>query len=240
MTSIVIGCSVATKGKASSSAVRNWLDTSPRTLTAWFSASFDGPFRRSGGKPSWPRQSILQPSRRKASTRSPIGRSCIRGTPLSVNSPPCVAASKASAAVNGRIAVPALPRNSRASASPFNWPPIPVTRSTPSVVFCNWQPSLRKASSITAVSSESSRSWTVVTPSDRPASSNTRLEMLFEPGSTTVPAAERSGGKSRKGSLYMVLTGDRISAAVAIQPAAIDCARWIFDECVPRCPAHRR
>ena len=47
---------------------------------------------------------------RSASTRSPIGRSCMRATPLSSNSPPWVAASTASAAVNGRMAVPALPR----------------------------------------------------------------------------------------------------------------------------------
>ncbi len=54
-----------------------------------------------------------QPSAASASTRSPMGRSCMRGTPDSSNSPP----SRASAAVSGRMAVPALPMNSLARAS---------------------------------------------------------------------------------------------------------------------------
>ena len=86
----------------------------------------------------------------------------MRGTPLSSKSPPCVAASTASAAASGRIAVPALPRNERRPRAPAQRArrcrPRCVrsapSRSTP-------QPSARSASSMTRVSSESSRSWIV-------------------------------------------------------------------------------
>ena len=64
---------------------------------------------------------------------------------------------------------------------------------------CTVQPSARSASSMTRVSSESSGSCTSVLPSASAASSSTRLEMLFEPGSRTVPEAPRSGGMSRNG-----------------------------------------
>jgi hypothetical protein len=56
------------------------------------------------------------------------------------------------------------------------------------------QPSWRSASSMTRVSSESSRSCTLVVPWHKAASSSTRLEMLLEPGSVTVPPALASGG----------------------------------------------
>ena len=61
------------------------------------------------------------------------------------------------------------------------------------------QPIWRKAFSITRVSSESSRSCKVVVPWHKAASNNTRLEMLFEPGSVTVPWALCRAGTSRKG-----------------------------------------
>src|SRR5665647_3628000 len=51
---------------------------------------------------------------------------------------------------------------------------------------------------MTRVSSESSSSCNRVVPPLSAASSSTRLEMLFEPGSRTVPAAPSSGGTSRK------------------------------------------
>ena len=69
------------------------------------------------GSRAGPGRRSSQPSGRSASTRSPIGRSCMRGTPRSSKRPPCVAASTASAAVSGRMAVPALPRNSSASCT---------------------------------------------------------------------------------------------------------------------------
>ncbi len=76
---------VATSGSAMSSAVRNWLDTSPRTRMGWFSCqcgqtpgcarcaaegSLDCPGSRSGS----PVGAGHRPGRR-------IGRSCMRGMP---------------------------------------------------------------------------------------------------------------------------------------------------------------
>jgi hypothetical protein len=43
------------------------------------------------------------------------------------------------------------------------------------------------------VSSEASRSWMVVVPSDSAASSKVRLEMLFDPGRRTVPCDMHHG-----------------------------------------------
>ena len=59
------------------------------------------------------------------------------------------------------------------------------------------QPNWRSACSMTRVSSESSRSRTVVCPSHSAASSSTRLEMLLEPGRRTVPDTTRNAGTSR-------------------------------------------
>ena len=117
----------------------------------------------------------------------------MRGTPLRVKSPPWTA----SAAVSGRMAVPALPMKSSIASVGQARPPRPVMvtvvpfTSTP-------QPSWRSAVSITRVSSESSRSWTTVVPWHRAESSSTRLEMLLEPGRVTVPDAPCSAGRSRK------------------------------------------
>ena len=61
------------------------------------------------------------------------------------------------------------------------------------------QPSARSASSITRVSSESSRSWTRVVPALSAASSSTRLEMLLEPGRRTVPAARAAAAEVQEG-----------------------------------------
>ena len=58
---------------------------------------------------------------------------------------------------------------------------------------------------MTRVSSESSTSCKVVWPSHKAASNKTRLEMLLEPGSTTVPCALASGGISKKAVEYMKL-----------------------------------
>ena len=58
---------------------------------------------------------------------------------------------------------------------------------------------------MTRVSSESSTSCNVVRPSHKAASNKTRLEMLLEPGSTTAPCAQDSGGISKKAVEYMAL-----------------------------------
>ena len=139
---------------------------------------------RKGGKPSLPRYTMWHPSKRNASTKSPMGRSCMRATPLSVKSPPITAR----AAVRGRIAVPALPMKNSMGAACCNCPPRPVTvKVVPAS--CTPHPSWRKAASITRVSSESSKSWTTVVPWQRAESNSTRLEMLLEPGRVMVPEA---------------------------------------------------
>ena len=72
----------AISGADISSAVRNWLDTLPRTRIG---AAANAPrLMCSGGYPGWPVYSMLAPIALRASTRSPIGRSCMRGTPCSV------------------------------------------------------------------------------------------------------------------------------------------------------------
>src|SRR5437899_11517530 len=58
-------------------------------------------------------------------------------------------------------------------------------------------PRSSRAFSITLVSSESSRFSTRVSPSESAASRSTRFEMLFDPGSFTVPCARAIGPRSR-------------------------------------------
>ena len=93
------------------------------------------------------------------------------------------------------MAVPAFPIN-RVVVSALSTPPKPLmvtlepSTTTP-------QPNWRRASSITRVSSESSRSCKVVAPSHKADSSSRRLEMLLEPGSKTRPPALTKGGMSR-------------------------------------------
>ena len=124
--STVTGASVraVTIGSAISSADRNWLDTSPRTVT------------RSGarriGRPRTDRQRRIAfvaeiadvgaeaRAARRRDRRSAARASAARRRSRSV--PPA----NASAAVSGRSAVPALPRNSRA-ARVGNAPPCPCT-----------------------------------------------------------------------------------------------------------------
>ena len=93
------------------------------------------------------------------------------------------------------------------------------------------QPSVRNASIITRVSSESSRSWTQVLPSARPASSSTRLEMLFEPGRRTVPAARCNGGRSRKRVVNIVRQPAAVESPAGLPlAAAVGCdADQVFE-----------
>ena len=148
---------------------------------------------------------MAQPSCRSASTKSPIGRSCIRATPCKRA---CVPIS-AKAAVSGRMAVPALPMNKSNSAAGV-CPPKPVICT---VLPCTstTQPMARKALSMTRVSSESSRSCKVVVPWHKAASNSTRLEMLLEPGRVTVPWALCRAGTSRKAVLYISVVLARIA-----------------------------
>src|ERR1019366_2877297 len=162
---------------------------------------------------------MLAPTCRNASTRSPIGRSCMRAAPDRRYSPP----HSASAAVNGRNAVPALPRNSSAALT-GNAPPAPVTTVSPRSCFTA-MPSVRKASCMTRVSSESSRSCRRVSPEARAASSSTRLEMLFDPGSLTVPATLRMGARSRNSTAGTGAIRRKAASLLLLQPSVARCAR---------------
>src|SRR6218665_534219 len=121
----------------------------------------------------------------------------MRATPESSNSP----RSRASAAVSGRIAVPALPRKSLAGARGAR-PPRPVM-CTLLPASSTAQPIWRNASSITRVSSGAGSQCTVVVPLLSAASSSTRLEMLLEPRNRTSPAAASNAGRSMKAGVYM-------------------------------------
>src|SRR5437879_6569533 len=132
------------------------------------------------------------PSRRSASTRSPIGRSCMRGAPERRYSPPL----KASTAARGRNAVPALPRRSSADLTGKS-PPTPCTTAESPACLSILTPRRTRASSMTRVSSASRRSFTRVSPRESAASRSTRFEMLFEPGIFTVPCTRAIGSRSR-------------------------------------------
>src|SRR6266853_2170661 len=190
-------------GRAISSADRYCEDTSPRTRTL-SPARILPACTTSGGKPSAPEYSMRAPSRRNASTRSPIGRSCIRGAPESRYSPPA----SARAAASGRNAVPALPRRSSADLT-GKLPPTPCTTAESPDCRSILTPRRASASSITRVSSESSRSFTRVSPSESAASRSTRLEMLFDPGIFTAPCTRAIGSRSRNFTLRAPSGGPR-------------------------------
>ncbi len=197
------GPPVLASGKASRSALRNWLETSPRTRIGW-SVAKRPPLGRArpavGSRLGRVRRRRSRVDARQ-STKSPIGRSCMRGTPRNSKRPPWVAAITARAAVRGRMAVPALPRN-RSACATASLPARPCTCTVAPPWRVMRQPSCSRAATMTRVSSESSRSWIWVVPSAKPASSRTRLEMLLEPGSCTLPEAATNGGRSRNGIAY--------------------------------------
>ena len=165
---------------------------------------------RKGGKPSLPKYSMWQPSKRNASTKSPMGRSCMRATPLSVKSPPITA----NAAVRGRIAVPALPMKNSMGAACCNCPPNPLMV-TVVPASCTPHPSWRNATSMTRVSSESSKSWTTVVPWQSAESKRTRLEILLEPGRVIVPEALCNGGMSKNSVENIYASEAKFVASVA-------------------------
>ena len=173
------------------------------------------------------------PAKRRASTKSPIGRSCIRATPCSQYSPP----KTAKAAVSGRNAVPALPKNKSASVCgkrPF----CPTTCRLPARC-SSGTPSCASASSIRSVSSDLSREWMSHSLSDRAASSSVRLLMLLEPGRATVLCGFRVRGCRRIASVMAfsavglgvqaAFNRQRVRGRVAgkrLLPAACLAIRW--------------
>src|SRR5450759_3103576 len=153
----------------------------------------------------------------------------MRTTPDRRYSPP----HSASAAVSGRNAVPALPRNSSAALT-GNAPPAPVTTVSPRSSRFTAMPSVRKASSMTRVSSESSRSWRRVSPDASAASSSTRLEILFDPGSLTEPATLRMGSRSRNCTRAAPAISPEAASLLTAQPFVACSARpgkYFFQSC---------
>ena len=90
--------------------------------------------------------------------------------------------------MRGLNAVPALPKKSSAYLL-GKLPPQPVTFQSVSLNFSSFTPSFSRASSIRAVSSETNKSRISVTPFASAANNSVRFEILFEPGSFTVPSA---------------------------------------------------
>jgi hypothetical protein len=104
-----------------SSAVRYWLETAPEM--EMLPAGMPSAFTRTGGHPVPIVHSASTPSCTSPSTRSAMGLSRMRSTPSRMNSPLPAAAT---AAVSGRMAVPAFPRN-RVAPAEGNLPPQPDT-----------------------------------------------------------------------------------------------------------------
>src|SRR5712664_908314 len=192
------------RGSAISSAERYCEETSPRTRT--LAPRLILPARiASGGNPFFPGYSIAAPKRRSASTRSPIGRLCMRGVPERTYSPPA----SASTAVSGRNAVPALLKRSSADLT-GKFPPTPCTTAESSGCRSILTPRRASASSMTRVSSASRRSLTRVSPRESAARRSTRFEMLFEPGIFTVPATRAIGSRSRNFTVRAPSGGQRL------------------------------
>ena len=109
------------------------------------------------------------------------------------------AAARASAAVSGRIAVPALPRKRSACCTgrrPRAAPSI-AHRSAPSARHCDAERTQRIQHVPACRRSRAASVERRSRPRASAASSNMRLEMLFEPGRRTVPATRSSARRSR-------------------------------------------
>ena len=113
------------------------------------------PVMRKGGNPSCPAYSIRAPRLRRASTRMPMGRCCIRGVPVRRRVPGVTLRQ----AVRKRIAVPAAPMSTVSDG-------------------CS------RARITTRVSSQSLRFSGRVPPPDKAWRMRTRLLMLFEAGNS--------------------------------------------------------
>ena len=157
---------------------------------------------------------MAAPRPRSASTRSPIGRSCMRATPDRRYSPP----HSASAAVSGRKAVPALPRNSSAALT-GNAPPAPHTSVAPPSSRTA-MPSARKASSMYGVGIE--RVVQTLPPGQR-GEQRYAIEMLFDPGSLTVPETLRIGARSRNSTASAIVR--KAASLLLLQPFVACSAR---------------
>ena len=136
----------------------------------------------------------------------------------------------ASAAVSGRIAVPALPRNSARLRRRAAAPPRPVMSQRRRRRARTPQPSARSASSITRVSSESSRSWTVVVPlAQRRQQQHAVGDALGAGQARPCRAAPASGGMSRKAVANMAGPARPITCFGPMRQAARAWLAWPID-----------
>ena len=174
---------------AISSADTYWLD-SPASISTRPPASLP-PRTRTGAQPGRPSSSISAPSRRRAATRGPIGRSRSRGDPSRIHSPGVTA----QLATSSRSSVPALRQSSRTASSVPSFGGGP-TRSPDPETERRHQP-IASSTARKAAMSSASRRFSIVADR-RPISARfrARCEMLFEPGGSTTPetpAARRTG-----------------------------------------------
>mmetsp|Transcript_13038 Transcript_13038/g.43207 ORF Transcript_13038/g.43207 Transcript_13038/m.43207 type:complete len:277 (+) Transcript_13038:1229-2059(+) len=187
---MTISMSPFESGEAMSSAVRYWLLTEPLSSTrppGKPSASI-----LTGGHPVPMVHSASTPSCLSPIIRSWIGRSRMRSTPSRINVPLPAAAT---AAVSGRIAVPALPRNSSAPSTGI----LPAQPTISRMLFSRSsvisRPSVWRAPTMNRMSSESSRLSTLVFPSASAERSKMRLDMDLEPGRVTTPSIFLMGSR---------------------------------------------
>ena len=135
--------------------------------------------------------------------RSEMGRSRMRGVPSNVKDVPSTAATAATTAANGRMAVPALPRN-KSFPGAFN-DPVEVTLTAESPRSFTFTPMASKASNILSVSSEANRFSTTVSPSHSAAKSSARFDSDLDPGSRTTPPTLAMGSTTSESTAWSVV-----------------------------------
>mmetsp|Transcript_29095 Transcript_29095/g.82004 ORF Transcript_29095/g.82004 Transcript_29095/m.82004 type:complete len:311 (+) Transcript_29095:958-1890(+) len=189
-------------GAAMSRAVRYWLLTLPLSRTV--PDGIPEALISTGGQPVPRVQAASMPSCTRPSTRSWIGLSRMRAMPSRTKVPLPAAAT---AAVSGRMAVPAFPRNSSAPST-GNFPAQPCTvilrfsQSSSSST-----PRSFRAPTMYRMSSLSRRFSTSVVPSDKAARRRMRLDRDLEPGRSTSPLT--------------VVTGAMVSCSSVVEAAAL-------------------
>mmetsp|Transcript_24785 Transcript_24785/g.83308 ORF Transcript_24785/g.83308 Transcript_24785/m.83308 type:complete len:262 (+) Transcript_24785:870-1655(+) len=201
----------ASNGAAINNAERNCDEVLPETRTTPPSTSGEmGPICTGGQPPNAPLsvQSTSQPSWRKASVKSWIGRSRMRFVPSRTKEP---SGDAARTAASGRIAVPALPRFSStvAPGAARRAPPTPRIFTAKSPRSSTTTPICGSASSMRSVSSEASTLRTIVSPWHIAAKRSARLESDLLPGSVTTPVTRLMGATVSDASLPACIVSAR-------------------------------
>ena len=201
------------------------------------STSFSVGSATTGGQPPnspFTVHSTLHPNCWRPSMRSEMGRSRMRGVPSNVKDVPSTAATAATTAANGRMAVPALPRN-KSFPGAFN-DPVEVTLTAESPRSFTFTPMASKASSILSVSSDANKFSTTVSPSHSAAKSSARFDSDLDPGSRTTPPTLAMGSTTRESTAWSVVPlrrgvcsggGVRSNAAAPARQAKLSARRAI-------------